>query len=422
VAANHTNYNDVIRELWPNRRLKNMAYDGSAFFAQCEKIEDFKFKKIHVNFKYGHAQARSHDFATAQAMSATESEKLEGFEITRVSDYAIWTVDGETLEATEGDDAAQIEALETETQGALEELSNNIAHDVWGGSTASGNSLRTRVDAAWTAGDAFFTCSPVSDANRINVGMTLVAAATETGAIRAGSMKVTKVNLTTGRIDTTAAINTLITGFADNDFIFVSGDAPNAGSRKCIDSVPAYIPVSDPSATLFNGVDRTVDIMRMSGVRMPTATPGSSAGSILEATKKLLARIRNVSGRRAKPKALFFNIEDLDNLDTELQSNRSYEKIDVPDADVGFEAIGFATPIGRVQAFGEQWVPRGQMWALDMRTWEFHSLKMVPWIIQHDGNKILRQGALDGIEGRARYRGNLTCTAPGWNGTSSIPT
>ena len=64
---------------------------------------------------------------------------------------------------------------------------------------------------------------------------------------------------------------TLHDGLADplaDDTIARKGDYTSTGGNV-MDGFFSWIPKTDPSATLFNGVDRTVDLNRLSGTRVP---------------------------------------------------------------------------------------------------------------------------------------------------------
>ena len=250
------------------------------------------------------------------------------------------------------------------------------------------------------------------------VGMTVQLALTRTGAVRVGTAVISDIDPDTGTL-TTAGGNwdVQITTPANGDFIFVEGDAANTGALVKASGVPAWVPTTTPTATTFFGLDRTSHTDRLGGIRQD----GTGFGTIAETIKALGAKIRFRGGRRARPDVVFMNTLDIDNLDIELGSNRRYTRVDVPDADVGFDAIEFATPAGRIRAIEDRYLPPGNAWMLQMNTWKFGSVDQAPRIIQHDGNRLLRQSAADGVEFRAVYRGQLWCDAPGWNGYTSLP-
>ena len=80
---------------------------------------------------YGNPQGRSASFSKAKTRGAATNSKLEDFVLTRIKDYSIATIDNETLEASKGNANAFIEAATTEIDGAISELTNTLAHDMY---------------------------------------------------------------------------------------------------------------------------------------------------------------------------------------------------------------------------------------------------------------------------------------------------
>lgn len=411
ASANLTSMDAVVRELWPQQRVNNLTYQASAFWGMVGKDPKFTEKKRHIALRYGNPQGRSATFSTAQT-NATAS-KFDDFEITRISDYAVGTIDGETLEATEDNKAALVDALETETEGALDELANTLSFDLW----KAGSGSRGRVATSGITTTSL-TLATRDDVVNFEVNMEVVVGSSETAAVRSGSATITGIDYDNGKLTTDSNWTSQISGATDADYIFVQGDAQNGGSAvKKVSGVSAWIPTSAPSATTFFGIDRTAHNIRLGGVRHD----GSGDGTIKEALKNLAAKIRFYGGRRAKPDVVFLNTMDLNKLDLELGNERRYERIDVKDADVGYDAITFHTPAGVVRAVEDRYVPQGYAWMLMMSTWEFASLKAAPRMIRHDGLNVARQSSADGVEYRAVYRGQLSCDAPGWNGVATLP-
>jgi hypothetical protein len=409
MAADQTTYAAVLKQLWPQRRINNLAFQFSAFWAMVEKEQDFYEDIKHVALQYGNPQGRSADFATAQTNAG--AARLAKFQVTRISDYAVGIVNGETLEVTRHNKGALLSAIENETKSSLEELANTLSFDLW----SVGDGVRGVAGTVGASPD--LVLSDVNDVVNFEVGMEIVMAATRTGAIRAGSASITDIDPDTGTLTSDADWNAQITLPVATDFLFVQGDAANAGAIKKVSGVPAWIPTTTPTATPFFGLDRTTHTDRLGGVRQV----GTGFGTIAETVKALGAKIRYRSGRRARPDTCFMNTLDIDNLDIELGSNRRYTRVDVENADIGFDAIEFATPAGRIRAVEDRYVPVGSIWMTQMNTWKFASVDGAPRIIQHDGNRMLRQTSADGVEFRAVYRGQLYNDAPGWTGYSSLP-
>lgn len=408
MAANSTTYDPVLAELWPQKRINNLAFSNAKFAGYCQRSQDFTEKVKHVALQYGNNQGRSASFSAAK--SNVGSSKFEEFEVTIVSNYGYGEVDGLTLERTESNRAALVNALDREAQGALDELTADLGKDTW----KTGSGALGQIAAGGISGTTITLES--GQAKQFEVDMVLRAAATETGATRAAgtnTMTVTAVDYDAETIE----VDATITGLTAADYLFVDGDAADGGSLKKITGVASWVPVYGATIGTLFGMTRTTHVTRLAGHRLD----GSGLASKEVAIKKLIAQIRNRSNGRGKPNMVWLNPEDMDDLDTELGAKRSYEKIDVPGADIGFDAIMFRGPGGTIAAIDDPWIPEGNAWACDMRTWHYDSLKASPRIIQHDGQRVSRLNDSDGIELRAVGRHQYYCDAPGWNGHVLLP-
>jgi hypothetical protein len=428
ASATVTTYDAVIRELWPDQRVNNLVLEDSAFLGLVPKDETFHEKNRHIAMQFANPQGRSGTFSDAQG-NATSSQ-FSDFSITRIVDYATGTIDGELIESTQapgGNKAALVDGMEREMKSALEELNRSTAKNSWG----TGSGTRGEVATSGITTTAL-TLAETTDVSNFEVNMEIVAAATETGAIRSGSATITAIDRTDGILTTDSNWTAQITGITDADFLFVEGDAPNGGASKMLSGVPAWVPTADPGATAFFGVDRTTDVVRQGGLRYD----GSGDGSIKEAIQRGAHRGRQLAGRALKLSHCFMNPEDVGNLVIELGSDVEYERFKASEvkvkrpngsmgtqrADVGFDAVMFWTAAGRFPIFAETWVDRGFVWALELQTWRLATLGPMVQIIRHDGLRVARQAASDGVEYRARMRGQVYTDAPGWNLNVQIPT
>jgi hypothetical protein len=379
--------------------------------AMLQSKKDFAEKVRHIALQYGLPQGRSATFADAQ-LYKTRAAKFEDFGITIVSDYALGTLDGLTLERTQHSKAALVNALEREVGGALKELANTLSHDIY----RNGEGIRGVVASGETT--ATITLTNREDVYNFEVGMQVEADTGVGTTVHTGSAEIIGIDPDAGTLTTTAAWDSLITTpIVAGDNLFVSGDAREAGALKKVSGFDAWNPYAAPAATAFFGVDRTAHNERLAGVRLD----GSAEADIKTAITKLLTRIRLSGGRAAKPDYIVLHPEDLESLLIDLQGDRTYEKVDVPDANVSFDAVTFASPVGRMKVIEDKYMTKGYARALQMDTWTFHTLNDWPRIIQHDGKRTQREGTSDGVEFRAVYRGQLACDAPNYNGIVLLP-
>ena len=336
---------------------------------------------------------------------------FEDFVITIVNDYAFGQIDGLLLERTQSDKAALVNALERETRGLLEELSVSAARDTWG----IGSGSLAVVDGA-PAGDVITVGA--GQAKGFEINMSIVAAATQTGGLNAGGAAtiVLSINLEDETIEVTAG-GVVALSIVDGDFLFPEGDAADGGAVRKLTGVRSWIPAPGDSIGSLFGVDRTTYPERLAGFRLD----GTGLASKEVAIKALVAKIR--SGlTRAKPTQIWLHPNDLDSLTTELGAKRHYEKIDVPNADISFDAVAFHGPGGVLHAIDDAWLEEGVAYAIDPTSWCWSTLGEAPRIITHDGQRVLRVANDDAIELRGVIRQQLFCDAPGFNGAVLLPT
>ncbi len=407
--------NDVIKELWPQNRLDNLAFGETPFLAVVNKETSFNEDIKHIVLQYGNPQGRSATFATAQANNS--ASQFADWQLTRVSDYAVGTLAGELLEATKGKGrgAALVDALDNAIEGSMTELARSLHKSLFGDGSG-------KLGQSNGAGGAFasptFTLTNVEDVASFQKNMTVVLSPNADGTgIRAGKEVIAAVDRDAGTITSTSANwNTVILTALNDDFVYVEGDA-----TKMVTGLSGWIPQAAPGAALFFGVDRTSDVVSLAGIRYD----GSADGTKKEALENAAGRLMR-EGNGAKPDTILMNPVDAQKLNIELGSQRVYEDVlgqssSGKAVDFGFKAVTMATMRGNMKVLPDYQCPIGKAYMLDMSTWTFHSLGGAPRLLGEDGLKILRSATEDGYEYRAGYRGNLVCSAPGRNVLVTLP-
>lgn len=114
MALDMTSFDSALKAHYTDDMVMNLVYKDNPLLALMSKYESFGGKNLPIPLLYGNPQGRSATFATAQSVGASSSSKIEDFVLTRVKDYAIATIDNETLEASKGNANAFMEAATTE--------------------------------------------------------------------------------------------------------------------------------------------------------------------------------------------------------------------------------------------------------------------------------------------------------------------
>jgi len=394
----------ALKQIYKPGYLNDVCYKDRPLLALLPKFEGFGGRNMPIVLEYGQPAGRSQVFATAQA-NATPG-LFEDFLLTRVHDYGVTMIDGETADAMEQDAYSWVNGMTNQIDGILKQTSRNLHIMSYGG--GQGN----RAVVAGGAGTPTLTLATVSDIHRFEVGMSIDGTATGlAGAPFGFPQTITAINRIAGTITAAANWNAAFVATAE---LFVEGDYTAAGSVNMVSGLEAWVPAAAPGAGLFFGVNRTADITRLGGLRQ-AAFGGTVEESLLRA-----AWLVDANGGR--PSHCFLNPINYRDLVNGLGAKNMYNPSVVNSSHVGMEApIGFKSvmidgPKGPINCISDNACHEDVAWMLQLDTWVLASLGPAPKIINtKDGNRFLRQTAADGYEVRVGYYGNIGCKAPGYN-------
>lgn len=412
MGLDMASYEAGLKFHYTNEHVENLAYYDNPAFSLLPKDENFGGKAEPLPIIYGNPQGRSATFARAQKNAKRTSTKIEDFILTRAKDHSIFTVDNETIKASEKDADAFMEASTTEMDGAIQALSNSIAgkifRDGWG--------EIGQVSNTGPFTQAYFDLVNIDDVINFEVGMELVtAAAAATGNIKpvgtsGDGLFITSVNRRTGRVGFANPINDAASGIptvATNDYIFVRGDRQEVPSPTglAISGFEAWLPYGGATSTPFFGVDRSIDT-RLGGQWLD----GTDA-PIEEVLNESIGIVGREGGRLDHFLMPFAKWTDLEN---SLGSKVQYVDL-MANATIGFRGIVVNGPKGPVKCIADRSCQADRIWGLQLGVWKLKSLGKAVEVFDTDGSTLLRQSDEDGVEGRLHFYGNLGCRAPGWN-------
>jgi hypothetical protein len=379
-----------------------MTYRDNPFYALVPKYQKFGGKNLPIPIIYGNPQGRSKTFSNAQARSTVTSTKIKDFVLTRVKDYSVATIDGETLEASMGNENAFMDAATTEIDGAIHSLTRSLAINIFRDSSSYiGQVAATPPNSS---GTFQITLKNIQDVTNFEVGQVLVVFSAKSGGVQRNSdgtavtFPIVAVNRNTGVITVSGTYSGSGT-FAANDFIFVEGDRGNG-----ISGLEAWIPSSDPTSTPFFGVDRSVDVTRLGGLRLDATS--------LPIEEALIEADATVAREGFSLTHFFMNHKQYGNLKKALGSKVQY--IDVQaNARISFRGVMVDGTRGPIKVIPDQNCQADRIWGLNMDYVKLYSLGKPVRVIDADGLSMLRQAADDGVEVRYGFYGNLGFRAPG---------
>lgn len=393
TALDLTSFAPALKEHYTDQRIENMVYKNQPFLALLKKYEKFGGKDMPIPLQYANPAGRSATFSVAQTNKL--ASKYVAFALTRARDYAVASIDNETIEASVGDANAFMEAATREIDSALHAVSRSMGHSLFGSGSGS-------------IGRCVGTTSPITLVNpedivNFEVGMVLVANDEDNAtSLRSGSHIITGVNRDAGTYTFTGTITSLTA----SDFLFVEGDP---GAK--ISGLAAWVPPAAPTSASFFGVDRTVDITRLAGVRQVATTK-----PIEEALIDLATRIGREGGT---PDHCFMSFGNYGNLVKALGSKVQYIQHKV--GEISFDGVMVhGAPKGAIKVIPDFNCPSNYAWMVQLDTWCLNSIGKAPKILSTDGLKMLRDGSADSVEVRVGMYGNLSCDAPGYNGVVQL--
>jgi len=393
-------YAPALKQYYSNTRVENMVYRDHPFMAMLAKDENFYGKNLPLPIIIGTPQRRSASFAIAKANGSTST--LRDFLLLRKKDYSLASIDNETAEASENDKGAFLKAITVETDGAFQAAAISMASSLF----RDGSGAIGQIAAGGIAG-AVVTLADPEEVVNFEVGALIqFAAAKSTGALRDGgaTLGIIAVDRDLGKITFDANVST-ITAAAALDFLFMEGDR-----NAKLSGLEAWLPLVAPiTGDSFFGVDRSIDPVRLAGVRIDgTAMP------IEEAFIKGGARVNREGGN---PDVALCSYGKWEQLNKALGSKVQYNVVQAYGrADIGFQGIAIKTNKGVMNVIADPFCPDDRAYLITTKSWKLYSLKKAIRILDLDGNKMLRETNADAVELRIGGYTQLGCNAPGHNG------
>ncbi len=371
---------------------------NAPFMMMVDKDPKATGESMIVPVEYSSATGRSSNIDKARANQSPQKGKR--FNLDWARDYAIVSVDRLTMKASESNEGAIVSAWSRSMKHGEDRLRRSIAAGLAGdGSGAVGQILSisgTTITFASNASSVQLEVDDILQANPNKTG--------NGGTMRAGTGRVTSIDRQTGVLTFTA-----VGGWApqNNDWLYIDGDYDQK-----MKGIQAWIPFTKPvSGDNFGGVDRSVDPVRLAGIRVDS----SAAAGIIDAIQSGMGIIRREG---ALPSHIFCSMEDFNIAVKEAESRRIVIEEVVTEYEVGVRAIR----IGTALLFGDMYFPDGYAYPLNLESWTFESVDDAPHIIDDDGLDKRRTQSGDGFGSEWAYYGNLKCEEPGTNAVIKLPT
>ncbi len=289
------------------------------------------------------------------------------------------------MEQTKSDAGAFVDAAKLQMDGGFRNITNNIAFELFGSGTATrGISTAASTQNGVVAAGTVLPLSNAQSVVQFEVGMTLVASATDGGAPSSDTVIITGVDRANGIITGTASASSLSGNWAIGTglaYLSVQGDLPSGGASStgsflALSGLAAWLPVTTPASNdNFWGVNRSADPTRLGGLRY-----NATSYTIEEGMTNALA-FANREG--AKPDICIMDFASYAALVNALGAKVQYVQVKHDEVEVAFDGITFQSAYGKITVLADRSCPPQTAYVLTMNTFKLRSLGKVPHILTY---------------------------------------
>jgi hypothetical protein len=359
----------ILKELYDDQKVQWLTYKDNPFLAMIKKIENFPGKYYPVNVVYG---LTSGSATFASAYNNQVSPQVAEFLVTRISDFALATIDGQLLAAAQTDPGAFIDGAELMIDAAFQTAVNRLATAMFRNGAGTIGQISSVANVTGTTYTV--TLNNPDDAVNFESGWVLVAVQNVDGSGTAPTdiATITAVNRSTGVLTVTSATN-IASDWPATYFLAVQGDLPTTSNNNFQPSgstgtnsllklagLAAWLPMSGPPVSdTFFGVNRNLDTQRLAGVYFD-----GSALSLEEAIQQGTGRIALNGGRVDTGVCSYATYTALI---VSLGSKVQY--IDEKIGEIGFRGVQVNGANTVMSIFPDRSCPDGVIYALEMDSW-----------------------------------------------------
>jgi hypothetical protein len=398
----------ALKELYSGQAVENLVYQDAPFLAMVPKFTEFVGRNYPQPIITGVPAGRSANFAGAQLYQS--QSKVDSFLLTRVSDYAVASVSNEAFLASKSDKGAFLEGLKLTVDGAFRAATLSLNTSIFRAGTGS-LGLGT-----FTTADSTITLSTPSDVVNFEINTPLQAASTDGGASITGDTTLGYI-ISINRSAGTMVVSLTLGGAAGNPTGWTNATAfyfRAFGDRNAkLSGLAAWLPKTAPTSAAFFGVDRSVDVVRLGGVRYD--------GSAQNPEEALIDGSSLIAREGGRVDTAVCSYATWASLEKSLGAKVQYCDAKSP-ANIAFRGIMINGANSTIKVFPDRACPAATAYLLTMDTWKLRSLGDAPQILKYeDGLMTLRSASADSLEVRVGYYAQLGCSAPGWNGVITMP-
>lgn len=421
-AMSNATVGQILKELYVGQKVTDMTYKDNPLLAMVKKEEKFPGKYLPMPVKYGNSQGVAATFSNAY--NNQSSNLVAEFLITKVSDFAIASIDGQLYESATDDVGSFVNAMEFLIDGAWDAAVTRLASAMYRNGAGTIAQILTCTNIS---GNSYLiTLTNPDDNVQFDVNQTLVAIqfVDGSGTAPTDTAVVNQVDRNLGTLTVTSSTN-IASDWPATYFLATQGDLPSATNNNYqpngstatnsllkISGLAAWIPVGGPPVSdSFFGVNRNIDNLRLAGISF-NGTALSLEEAILKGSNKMFLQ-------GAKPDVGVCSAATYNALVTSLGSKLVY--IDQKVGAIGFRGVEINGAAGVIHVFPDRSCPDGLVYLLELDTWTLRSAGGAPHILSNvDGIEILRITGNDTYELRVGSYMQFYTNKPGRNGVVQV--
>lgn len=402
AAANDQNQLPLLKRIWGNN-VSEPLLKASQLVNMAKKDTKFGGEGRYIIIKVSPIAGVSSDFA--EALAGQEASGTVRMFVPHRKAYAVWSLQNDIIERTQGNANAVLEALKSEVDSARYALSRMIARYANGHGGGTIGQLAAATNVALTT----FTFRQETDVLGLEVGQYIWLASADgsssTASIAAdvrgaGLTKLRVTGISGYTVTVNAALNTMA-GATANDFVSLAGNYTRA-----LSGLRGYLPDTAPTTgDSFNGLDRSTTYTdRVAGRHV-----SGNGQPKLQTLEDVWAEAANfgIDGELV----LICNPRDIRDIRKELGSDVFIE--DVENVKVGFKAPKLLTQSGVVTMLTEKDCRPGVSRLMRISDFWLRSTDTVPKDITGAGGKLMVSYTDDARQGRLGAYGNFFHENPG---------
>lgn len=403
MSATLSTADAILKIRYDDSRKAKLVYDQFPLMSWITKKPNQSGRKLLAPIVYAGAQSMGATLANAQTVDANRggSSKSQDWTVDWGDYSASLSISDKLIAAGKGNAGAFWEAKQLEIDLWYTQFGEVLERYAF---ADGGRSL-----GAFTISTGVCTMVNAADIVNIHEGMEVQASANtgESGSdtlLGSGSIGyVFNVNQNAGTFTVATSNANAVAGTAGTPgswtgtmYVFRSGDFGGSGAATIFQGIGAWCPSADPTSTAFNGVDRTRNIVALSGTRLSSADV--TGLDIEQRLKTLLTRMSSRGYIKATDEVrCYVNPEKWQAL-AEIMESKGYREITGKTAVGGFDAITIVGGGRRCQVLAAQFCPFSTGFIMTRDAFELQALEGLPSEINGDGLKMLRKATANDYE------------------------